>query len=329
MRNEKQTIGAVLGMVTGDCVGGPYVFMKSAQLFDMSRQISWQVHPMGVNSQLMMAGMQAIYRHGFVPDALVRHYYQRLNQTMVEPDMVSSRFFAQTRKSAAHLYVMAIASDHGALCSGQLLIRQLPVILSGMGLSAEIVSSRIATEARLTHTDPDCIEYAQMYGLCMRGILLGHGRSEIWDQLFATVQSPAVYRTLLSSYYEKPVCDASTYSHAGITLQLALYHYWHDTPFVSAIRSAALSGGATDVNCAAVGGLLGASQGIETIPSAWREILLNDTSNKRALRRTIRYAAAMPQYIRTPPKIQPMRTMRMDHTPSSHIHSREIRSAAC
>ena len=328
MRNEIQTIGSVMGMVVGDCVGGPYVFMKSDQLFEMSRQISWQVHPMGMISHLMMAGMQAIYRHGFVPDSLVRHYHQRLNQTMAEPDMVSSRFFAQTRESAAHLYVMAIESDHGALCSGQLLMRQIPVVLSSMGLSADIVLSRIAAEARLTHTDADCIEYAQMYGLCLRGILQGHRRSDIWDQLFATVQSPAVYRTLLSSYYEKPVCDTSTYSHAGITLQLALYHYWHDTPFVSAIRSAVLSGGATDVNCAAVGGLLGAAQGLETIPQAWRDILLNETPHCRALRRTLRYAVDLPQYIRTTPQTRQLRTLRTEHNPYRYALPREIRSAA-
>ncbi len=298
MRDETQIAGAILGLVAGDCIGGPYIFMKSDQLFGMSRQICWQVHGMGAVSHLMMAGIQAIYRHGFDPDALVRHYHHRLNQVMLETDMVTAHSFGGEGENAGRLYRISSESQHGVLCSGQLLLRQVPIVIAGQRLEPDALMAQISAEARLTHHDSECIEYAQIYGLCLNGILQGMRRSEIWDQVFGIVKSHGVYRTLLSSYYEKPTCDASSYSYAGVTIQLALYHFWHNTPFVSAIRSAALSGGATDVNCAAVGCLLGAAQGTAAIPQAWREILLNDTAHCTLLKRTLRHANALTNHIR-------------------------------
>ena len=297
MRDEKQTCGAILGLVAGDCVGSPYIFMKADRLFEMSRQICWQVHGMGAVSHLMMAGIQAIYRHGFDPDALVRHYHHRLNQAMTESDMVTAGCFGLERENAGRLYVISSEAQYGALCSGQLLLRQVPVVIAGQRLLPDELMSQISAEARLTHCDAECIEYAQIFGLCLHGILQGMRRSEIWDKVFGLVKSHGVYRTLLSSYYEKPVCDGASYSNAGVTIQLALYHFWHNTPFVSAIRSAALLGGATDVNCAAVGCLLGAAQGIEAIPQAWHQILLNETAHCALLRRTLRYADALTNHI--------------------------------
>ena len=293
MCDERKTAGAILGAVAGDCVGSPYIFMKANQLFEASRQICWQIYQMGAVSQLMMAGIRALYHHGFWPDGLVRQYYRSLNMSMCESDMITSQFFAQSYADAAQLYAKALGANHGALCSGQLLLRQVPIVIAGYYLSAETIVSQMDAEARLTHVDPDSIEFAQLYGLCLYGILHGWRRVEVWDGLFARVTNRTVYRTLLNSYYEKPVCDASGYSLGGVTFQMALYHYWHNTPFVSAIRSAALAGGATDVNCAAVGCLLGASQGVEAVPKAWQDILMHEVVNSRALRRSVSYATKL------------------------------------
>ena len=289
MRNEMHVAGAILGTVAGDCLGRPYVFMKSASLFEMARQICWQIEGMGAVSHLMLGGIWAHYRHGFALDALVRGYYQRLAKAAGESDMVTAQFFAHGAKSrkASKLYEMAQNADLGALCSGQLLVRQIPVVLGGCALSTEALAARIASEVRLTHVDDECIELAQVFGLCLQGILRGFRRVEVWDALFAFVKNRNVYRTLLASYYEKPVCDLASYSQAHVTLQMALYHYWHDTPFVSAVRDAVLSGGATDVNAAATGCLIGAVHGLEVIPDTWRQIMLHDMPDCDTLRRAV------------------------------------------
>ena len=73
----------------------------------------------------------------------------------------------------------------------------------------------------------------------------------------------------------KVVAAGADYSHIRVAFGMALYHFWHDTPASSAIRSAILSGGSTDINAGATGALCGAFQGMESIPDSWREILYN------------------------------------------------------
>lgn len=282
-----QISGMIFGATAGDCLGSPYVFMRSKDLFAQASQICWQIAPAGGISQMMLAMLSAVCRHGLNTERLAKAYQAWVHQGRHETDFITASAFGHDRYlSPDELTRNARHADYGAICGGQLLIRQIPIVLAALRLPVHTLCRHIETDTRLTHTDEDTIRYAQLYAQCLHGSLNGCSRCEIWDQLFKQANTPCIYKTLLSSYYEKPTCDDRDYSHAKITLGIALYHFWHNTPFVSAMRSTVLAGGATDINAAAVGALLGATQGINAIPAAWRACLL-EADDSEHLRHSI------------------------------------------
>ena len=281
MSKESRLNGLVAGAMIGDCLGIPYVFMKSDQILQNAAQACWKTDMPGATSGLLMTALSAVKRYGFVPQIMATRYQKWAKHTPLELDLITSRCFAQKKKlSLNELYTATEISDHGALCSAMLLIRQIPIVIAHTNASVAELFQYVQAECRLSHSDPVSIECAQLFALCLQNILNGKSRIQNWNCLFQAIHSSEVYRIVMNSYYAKPVCDNHHYSHASTALGLALYHYWHDTPFVSAIRSAVLAGGLTDVNAAVTGALIGASQGFKSIPHAWIEAALQPVTDK-------------------------------------------------
>ena len=272
--------GLILGTLAGDCLGSPYVYMKSDALFAQSRNVCWEVSSPGACGQLLMQSVAAVARHGMCVGVL-EGAYRRYADSGREIDCALAMWTRHGEKNV------------DGLCGSQLLVRTIPIVIAGLCWDRETLFAQIAEQCRITHDDPVAEEFAQIYGLCLQGILNGKRRVEIWDELFDAVQSQPVRSALLSSYYERPCADGSSFHRASVAFGHALYHFWHNTPFVSALRSVILSGGATDVNAAATGALLGACQGVGAIPGAWLETMFSqptfgdDTAQMRATLRHV------------------------------------------
>ena len=273
MLKNEQISGLVLGAMAGDCLGIPYLYMKADALFEMGRHLQWEIGMPGECSHVLYQSLDMLAHKGMHLEHIAQAYW-KWGQSCQDMSYVMSECFGGKKKKAATLQAQAKSADYGTLCSGLLLIRQIPLVCASLDWIDEKLCQWVEEECHLTHWDAECVEYAQLYALCLRDILLGKTRLEIWDHLFEAVKTREAYRSLLSSYYEKPACDGADYSHAGVTFAMALYHFWHNTPVSCAIRSAVLSGGATDVNACATGVLCGASQGLEAIPETWRDVLL-------------------------------------------------------
>ena len=305
MTKMMRTNGAILGSIAAESAALPYIFMRSKTLMEKAPKICWNLTQFGELAHMTIAGTEAIHRHGMSWNAWTRSYHKYLGRGEVELDVVTAWAFGEKRMPAQMLRDRTENTEIGAICSGQVLLRQIPIVIAGLNWDTQTLFEQVKSEVTLTHTNEEVIELAQIFALCLQQVINGKTRLEIWDDLFAHVQLPGVYRILLASYYEKPICDRNNYSHAHITFQLALYHFWHNTPFVSAIRSVVLMGGATDVNAAAVGALTGASQGIQAIPQIWYEHMTQDYEHPishmivRTLHRAenilFRYALLKPQ----------------------------------
>ncbi|MBQ9242104.1 MAG: ADP-ribosylglycohydrolase family protein [Proteobacteria bacterium] len=284
MIQHGQIAGLIFGMTAGDCLGSPYIFMRSKNLFEQAAKICWEIAPSAGISHMMFASLGCISRCGLDHEKISRAYQNWVRLGLHELDFISVQCFG-TPKTLSHAELLhnAQTAEHGALCGNQLLIRQIPITLACLRSPLPVLCEHIEADALITHVDEETIQCAKLYAQCMHCVLNKKTRTEIWDMLFEQAKTPAIYKLLLNSYYEKPVCDAHDYSHAKIALSLSLHHFWHNTPFVSALRSTILSGGATDTNAAAVGALLGASQGIKAIPSPWRACL-RETENSEPLR---------------------------------------------
>ena len=293
MTKNGRVSGVIMGAIAGDCLGTPYVFMRSEQLFEQASHICWEISENGICSQILSAGIGSVARYGMNFDALVRAYCRWANSGS-ELDCVTALCFNGKNKNAESLRAFSSTLDHGALCSDLLLIRQIPIVLAGIGLERDTLFKMVESECRLTHDDEESIEYAQLYAYCLQGILQEKSRLEIWDDMFGAVRSKKVYGVLLNSYYEKPRCDDVDYCYARTAFGVAMYHFWHDSPIVSCLRSVILAGGATDVNGAAAGALCGAWQGICSIPVAWRDTLLDASFGANSLiQKTLRMSSSV------------------------------------
>lgn len=268
--------GMIMGAIAGDCLGTPYIFMRSEKLFEQSAKISWEISDCGICSQLIEHGLGVVSRYGVNFDALVRAYH-RWAASGRELDCVMALCFDGKKKNAEHLRAFSSTLDHGALCSDLLLIRQIPIVLAGIGWDRETLFKQVDAECRLTHDDAESIEYAQLYAFCLQSILNGKGKVEIWDAMFEAATLPSVRAEILKSYYDKPCCDDVDYSYAKTAFGISMHQFWHASQIVSGYRTVVLSGGATDVNAAAAGALLGAWYGIQAIPRAWRDTLFDET----------------------------------------------------
>lgn len=103
-------------------------------------------------------------------------------------------------------------------------------------------------------------------------------RVAIWDKLFENIpkennqECREVYKEVLNSYYQKYELSDETTNYSEVVksaFSYALYHFWHNTPYVSAVRSTLLNGGNTEFSIALVSTLLGA-ENKESIPTSWR-----------------------------------------------------------
>lgn len=293
--------GCVLGAILGDCVGSPYQHLKAEALKEMSFHKSWRVGNMGLGSELMLASLARIAKNGFSFDEIARSYADWVATQPFELDIINAKIFGSVGTPKANILWSQVAShSHGGQCSGVLLLRQIPLVLAGLAWDPSTLQAQVALECRLTHDEPICIEAAQIYALCLQSIFNGRGRFEIWQQLQDSVRSPILQRLLVDAYYRVPQTDDSNASHCLVTLQFALHHFFRNTPFVSAVRGAVLSGGATDTNASATAALLGARSGKERLPESWLEAIIGDNAAVGAkVRRSLKQAIYLSQRPKT------------------------------
>ncbi len=265
--------GSFLGAVCGSCLGSPHVYMKSQKLMEISHRIGWTLSPPGGDMALCFAAIGAIGKHGVAFDKIARAYCRASAASPDDIDLAATLCFCPRPQSPDDIRRRAASHGLGTLCSNAVLTRQLPIVYAGIRRDCETLDRAVAADAALTHDEPYVAMCAQTYARALWAILNGKTRLQTWDFLLENAQDERIRETIVSSYFSRPQCDCSDATDITISLSLALWHYWRDTPFVTAVRSTILSGGSTDVNAAAVGAFIGAAHGTYIIPACWRREL--------------------------------------------------------
>lgn len=265
--------GSFLGAVCGSCLGSPHVYMKSQKLMEISHQIGWTLSPPGGDMALCFASVGAIGKYGVAFDKIARAYCRISAASPDDIDLAATLCFCPRPQSPDDIRRRAASHGLGTLCSNAVLTRQLPIVYAGIRWDCETLDQAVAADAALTHDDPRVAMCAQTYARALWAILNGKTMLQTWDFLMENAQDEIIREAIVSSYFNHPQCDGSDATDITISLSLALWHYWRDTPFVTAVRSAILAGGSTDVNAAAVGAIIGAAHGTYVIPASWRRDL--------------------------------------------------------
>jgi ADP-ribosyl-[dinitrogen reductase] hydrolase len=151
--------------------------------------------------------------------------------------------------------------------------------------------AKMVFDTVMTHPDPYCQIVNVIYGYILYQLVEGQPVDEIMKSALERADTCKLYtlpgvaearrmvkEDLLSTsdpqLYSKSQHVLHTQGYARVAFRLALTCLVRDMPYKEAVLMVANLGGDSDTNCAIVGGLLGAQQGISAIPQDWLDIVL-------------------------------------------------------
>ncbi|MCL2645934.1 MAG: ADP-ribosylglycohydrolase family protein [Phycisphaerales bacterium] len=161
------------------------------------------------------------------------------------------------------------------------LMRISPLGVFGSRFELDQVAVWAIEDALLTHPNIVCQKSAAVFATTIaEAIATGLDNTTLYEN--------AVKRAKGEIYFEPSVDEAlrraadspplDFMTHSGwvlLALQNAFYHLLHATDTQHAIIETVNEGGDTDTNGAICGALLGAVYGVESIPTRWRDVVLN------------------------------------------------------
>lgn len=274
-----RVLGAIWGAMLGDALGSQYSFMKAESLAQIYPKHAYNLSHISDETQSMVALLEALCNNGVDFDAIGRSYVRWAMSNPADIDVVSHSAFTEHNAQCAQDLWQKNGQNFGRLCSNLLLTRQIPWAIAGVRWDLLTLRHCIELDTKLSHDPSVCAQEAQLFSIALSSILKGQDKHCIWKHLFAHSSTKDCYRALLDSYFKAPRCDGRDYSDILITLQAALYYFWHAENFVSAIRCIIARGGACDTNASACGALLGAHFGAKSIPRAWVQSLMQNPEN--------------------------------------------------
>lgn len=272
--------GALLGLLAGDALGSQVEFLDPATI--LAR------HPGGLRDLLpggtwnLLAGQPT--DDGELALALARALvagggFDRDRVGGAYADWLASGPFDVGATTAEG--IRALAGRGRAKASSQAngtLMRVAPIGIAAAGDPAR-AAAWARQDAALTHPHPVCKAASAAFAAAIAAGVAGADHHTMWAEAHAHAGDDAggaeIRHALLESR-EAPPPDFTR--HQGWVLVAfgnAFHRLWRGQDFAEALTETVMSGGDTDTNAAICGALLGAAQGREAIPQAWRSQVLS------------------------------------------------------
>lgn len=289
-------LGAIKGALIGDAAGSVMEF----KFLDRLPQKSDVVHALALSGggvfrlapgqvtddgELTLSLLNALRQHHgiYVSDIVAHHYLM----------WIDSQPFDIGRATSAALYVhkdqrkidglasalqkRALQFNSGSKANG-CLMRATPLGVTAFNMTLDNAIKMVKTDVRMTHPHMDCQDATVAYVLAIRHLMLSPG-----DQVGAVAQAmdylsdnnPDV-KSWLDAAIDGDLPQAFPLDgFIKIAFSYAFYHLSQNSSFEFALEDTLKRGGDTDTNACIVGGLIGALQGIQQIPSEMIEKLVN------------------------------------------------------
>lgn len=296
--------GAMLGVLAGDALGAPYENMKRAKIvadfeqrgglvaFDYldpwrkMRQIK-AGQPTDDSELTAYFGLSLAHCTDFDPSDVysqLRWFIHGRRSILTEGEAYGS---GGTLRSAlksvtyAESLVAFAQNEIPVIPSNGSLMRVSPVALRFHGNLDRIVDIA-QRQSSITHVHPMAQATCVAYSVLMSELLSGQKPriawrktcDVLWDHQYA--YENAMLRQVLSLPVNKPN-EEEIWPHTGgacISFRVALWALLSATSFRHGLTRTISLGGDVDTYGAIVGGLLGATYGIEGIPVLWRDVLI-------------------------------------------------------
>ena len=182
-------------------------------------------------------------------------------------------------KSDGFAAVMADAAAR--LCmnskSNGSLMRAAPLGIWGHRYAADELANFARQDSCLSHPNESCWQAVVCYTIAIAHLLnhLGdrNGAFSAANEWAQANANPEVVSWLADAKANVPVGYAPQIGFVRFGFTHAFRHLLLGSSYADAIHETLLGGGDTDTNACIVGGLIGAAEGADAIPKAWREVV--------------------------------------------------------
>jgi ADP-ribosylglycohydrolase len=309
-----RALGAVLGALVGDALGGVLEFLDHKP---SASEVEWALGMPGggifdlAPGQFTDDGEMTI---ALLNSLLVkRKYNEELAAKSYTEWANSEPFDIGTATQNALLYgepadcisgsVSKAASEFNSFSQANgSLMRLSPLAVTGStyGFISPHVWRPFERDACLTHPNKNCVDASVVYGTTLAKLISPEsffsfgGNSNPVEFLHVIPFSKKDWE--VNEWLEDVARGELPYARKNIgwvkiAFSLAFYHLMNDSTFTAAMRQTLLLGGDTDTNACIVGAMMGARHGASGIPQAWRDAVLNCDTSKGQQPRPAIYSA--------------------------------------
>jgi len=301
--------GAVLGALVGDAAGARLEFLgrlpteqENAEALAMLGGGVWGVAPGQVtdDGELSIALLRALSAVGKFDLERIANEYRRWSES--SPFDIGGTIGSTIGVGEDAKAMQRVAREHiGSKANGSLM-RCSPLGVWGWRVPSDELADCARLDSSLSHASPTCMDAVACYVVAIAQLICqsGHRReaadaAKEWahENACAEVQE---WLCLAESDSEVP-----GYPHQGfvkIAFVHAFRHLHRGTSYLEAIRSVLAIGGDTDTNACIVGGMVGASVGVEGIPLQMRSAVLECDTNLGRRRPEWLWAKQVPELLR-------------------------------
>ncbi len=316
-----RALGAVLGALVGDALGGVLEFLDRKPT---ARDVEWALGMPGGgifdlapgqftdDGEMTVALLNALtvdkkYREEIVADAYIQ--WAKSKPFDIGAATQNALLEALPAASLAESVTQAADAYNASSQANGCLMRISPLAVTGSNYmwNSPHVWKAFQRDARMTHPHENCVLATTIYGTTITK-LISEG-----DYAFNLRSTPQ--EVLRQVPFNRQDCEVNEWledvargelPHARekigwvrIGFSLAFHHLFNASSFTAAMRQTLLVGGDTDTNACIVGAMMGARHGASAIPIEWREAVLKcDTSKGQQPRPALYSAANLEQKIR-------------------------------
>lgn len=287
LHDEKldRACGALIGLLIGDAAGAPLEFLgRTPTAADVSRALTmpgggiWRVAPGQItdDGELMLALAHGLAAHDdgrFDADGIAARYRAWAESSPFDIGRATSAAFcapiAANARIADVMRAAALRSSSDSKANGALM-RAAPLGVWGHRLSADRLAKHAHADSSLSHPNASCRDATAAYVIAVARLVERPGdRTHAIDAAVRWAKAAAndEVRGWLDDALAARGPDYGP--HIGfvrIAFTHAFRHLAAGTAYRAAVEETLLGGGDTDTNAAIVGGLLGAADGMRSLP---------------------------------------------------------------
>jgi len=301
---KNKIYGGLYGLLVGDALGSRYEFLeKDEATLKVKKDMvgdklpilgggPFEVFPGQItdDSEMTISLLKSLAeKHKYDQVDVAKKYIEWFESEPIDigKTIASSLHTRKPSKNNLDMVKNSMELNMSSLSNG-VLMRILPLALYGVTMTNDELKKSVNSECDLTHPNPIIKDACYIYSLCIKYILEGLDKNEIFEKIYDHATTPRV-KIIIKDAMSNPEptymidgkesyvdSDSKKYQgYFGIALQNTLYEFYKGDDLKTSFIEIIKRGGDVDTNLAIAGGLLGAYYGKEAIPSEWIDTVLH------------------------------------------------------